>query len=265
MARSREPSPTGLGWPMQARAIVDDPDQSKRVVIMRNGSRLVLVFLMAFAGGLHAQTPAPETWVEGTHYFAISPAQRTQVAPGKVEVLEVFSYGCPACRDFYPTMEKLKATLPTQAELRYLPASWIAAESWPLFQRAYFAAQALGVADQAHGAMFNAIWDSPELAIVERDSNRIKSPAPTLAQVAAFYERTTGIASDKFMQTAKSFGVEARMKSADKAIKDYRAESTPTLIINGKYRTTVRSAGGLDQIVALTTWLVARETASSGN
>jgi protein dithiol oxidoreductase (disulfide-forming) len=85
-------------------------------------------------------------WVAGKHYSVIPQAQRTNVAPGKVEVMEVFSYGCPACNSFRPTMKRLQASLPTNAQLVYLPASWNAAEAWPMFQRAYLTAQSLGVA-----------------------------------------------------------------------------------------------------------------------
>src|SRR5215831_4622931 len=100
------------------------------------------------------------TWVEGQHYFLIKPAQPTNVAPGKVEVVEVFSYGCPACYQFYPTVDKLKAALPKNAEMSFLAASWNVAEDWRTFQRAYLAAQAMGIADKTHDAMFNAIWAS---------------------------------------------------------------------------------------------------------
>ncbi|MCC6203257.1 MAG: thiol:disulfide interchange protein DsbA/DsbL [Gammaproteobacteria bacterium] len=216
--------------------------------------------LLVLTALLPAGPTAAADWVEGRHYFVISPVQPTQVAPGKIEVVEVFSYGCPACNTFYPTMEKIKAALPANAEVRFLPASWIAAESWPLFQRAYLTAEALGVADKAHGAMFQAIWSNGELTIVERGTDRLKQPPPTLEQVAAFYQRTTGVAADKFIQAAKSFAVESRIKNADKLIKAYRVESTPTLVINGKYRVTGRSAGGVDEFVELTRWLVERES-----
>ena len=63
-------------------------------------------------------------WVAGKHYSVIPQAQRTNVAPGKVEVMEVFSYGCPACNSFRPTMKKMQASLPANAQLVYLPASW---------------------------------------------------------------------------------------------------------------------------------------------
>src|SRR5262245_46111308 len=81
------------------------------------------------------------TWVAGKHYSVIPQAQRTSVAPGKVEVMEVFSYGCPACNHFQPTMKKLLVSLPANAQVVYLPASWKANENWPNLQRAYLTAK----------------------------------------------------------------------------------------------------------------------------
>ncbi|HEY4974165.1 MAG TPA: hypothetical protein VII41_11185, partial [Steroidobacteraceae bacterium] len=54
-------------------------------------------------------------WVQGTNYFLIQPALPTAVAPGKVEVTEVFSYACPACNRFYPVVDRLRAALPANA------------------------------------------------------------------------------------------------------------------------------------------------------
>ena len=216
-----------------------------------------LLFVAAsFGVSAHAAT----NWVEGKHYFDIRPAQPVSVPKGQVEVVEVFSYGCPACMAFYPTADKLKAALPKNAKMKYIPASWNAAEQWPLFQRAYLTAQALGVADKTHNAMFNAIWNSDELAVVDRATNRIKKNPPTLEKVAAFYARTAGVDQAQFISTAKSFGIVSQMKNADAVIKLYRAESTPTLIVQGKYRLTAQSAGDADQLIALVKHLVALET-----
>ena len=57
-------------------------------------------------------------------------------------MLEVFSYACPACNAFQLTMERLRRALPANAQLAYLPAAFHAEEDWPMFQRAFFAAQA---------------------------------------------------------------------------------------------------------------------------
>src|SRR6186713_3711425 len=97
-----------------------------------------LLTLTAFMG--LAATAQATDWVAGKHYSVIPQAQRTNVAPGKVEVMEVFSYGCPACNSFLPTMTKLKAALPANAHLVYLPPSWNAAEAWPMLRRAYLTA-----------------------------------------------------------------------------------------------------------------------------
>src|SRR5262245_26351007 len=99
--------------------------------------------LLIFSPVFSAQARAA-AWVEGRHYVLLNPAQRTHVAPGKVEVLEVFSYGCPACNVFQPTMEKLARSLPANAQIALLPASFSEAEAMPMFQRAFLAAQTLG-------------------------------------------------------------------------------------------------------------------------
>src|SRR4029079_8038858 len=106
------------------------------------------------------------TYEAGKHYDVLPQAQRTTAPAGQVEVMEVFSYGCPACDHFQPVMKKLKAALPANAQLVYLPAAWNTAENWPTFQRAYLTAKTLGVSDKAHDQMFSAIWDAGgELAI----------------------------------------------------------------------------------------------------
>src|ERR1700692_2876543 len=82
---------------------------------------------------MSSMTHAATVWTEGEHYFPIVPARSTSVAPGKVEVTEVFSYGCPACNLFVPVMHKLQRALPPNAVLDYLPASFNPREGWPLF------------------------------------------------------------------------------------------------------------------------------------
>src|SRR5687768_18505533 len=118
----------------------------------------LLLSLVALTATLAAPVSQaqPVRWVAGKHYTII-PAQRTQVPAGKVEVLEVFSYGCPACNTFRPVMKDLQSKLPKSAQIAYLPASWNSAENWPVFQRAYITAQQLGVADKAQEGMYDAI------------------------------------------------------------------------------------------------------------
>src|SRR5271155_1086860 len=108
---------------------------------------VLVLSLCASVRGAPAATGTP-TWTEGVNYFLIVPARPTALPAGKVEVTEVFSYACPACNAFQPTMHKLKQSLPANAVIDYLPASFNPSEDWPMFQLAFCTAQTLGVAEQ---------------------------------------------------------------------------------------------------------------------
>jgi thiol:disulfide interchange protein DsbA len=220
--------------------------------------------LLAFTAGATlatawaADASAAEAWTEGKHYFRIP--QPIPPRPGAVTVTEVFSYGCPACNAFLPYMESLEKKLPAGVAAEYVPASWSAAENWPAFQRAYLTAKALGVAKQAHTAMFQAIWGpNGELAIMDPRTGRIRSPLPSIADIARFYERVTKVPAAKFVDASKSFSVETDIKRSESIIRSYLADSTPTIVVNGKFRLQPGTAGGAQQAVDLTLWLAQQE------
>jgi len=199
------------------------------------------------------------TWTEGVQYARITPAQQTTVPTGKVEVLEVFSYGCPACNAFQPTMDKLRHALPANAQLAFLPAAFNPAEDWPMFQRAFLAAQALGIAERTHQAMYDAVWKSGELGIIVPGTNRLKSPLPSIADAASFYARVAGINPQQFLAMANSFGIDSKMRAADAQIVAMHVDSTPTLIVNGKYRVIRDELKNNDELIELVRYLVAKE------
>ncbi len=223
--------------------------------MMRTVPILMAVLLVA-AGAAQAEP----VWTEGAQYFLVDPPQPTSVAGGKVELVEVFSYACPACNHFNPVIDQLKAALPTGVQWRFLPAAWHPEEDWKVFQRAYFAASALGIADRLHDRIYDAVWKSGELATMDAGGMRLKSPLPSLADVARYYEQAAKLKPGAFLDAAHSFSVDAKMREADAQIIAYRADSTPTLIINGKYRLTPVSAGSGEQFIALAKWLVAKES-----
>lgn len=220
--------------------------------------QMIALFTAAalLAAGSAAQAA---TFVAGKHYSVLPQAQRTTVPAGKVEVMEVFSYGCPACNHFRPAMKKLKAALPANAQLTYLPASWNTAENWPTFQRAYLTAQSLGVADKAHDAMFEAIWTTGELAILDK-SQRIKSRLPSIDDIGRFYQRVAGVKSTDFVNASKSFSVDLKMRQADTQILAMQVSGTPTLVVAGKYRINNEAFKSDEEIIEAVRFLVAKET-----
>ena len=201
-----------------------------------------------------------QEWTEGKHYFEIKPAQRPPDAPaGVVEVTEVFSYGCIHCNRTTPLMDKIKKSLPSNARLGYLPASFNSAESWPMFQRVYYTAAALGVLPKMHDAVYSAVWSSNELAVVDADGRRLKSPQPTLEDAAKVFAKRAGIKPEQFLATAKSFAVEANCRRADQLVKHYRVDGTPSLVVNGHYRVNMQAVRSESDLIALLNWLVAKE------
>jgi len=224
--------------------------------MLRSAAATLLICALLMAGS----SAQAATWVAGKHYSVIPQAQRTSVPAGKIEVMEVFSYGCPACNYFQPSIKRLKAALPANAQLVYLPASWNKAEAWPMFQRAYITAQSLGVAEKAHDAMYDAIWNTGELGVTDPTTRRLKSNLPTIEDAARFYQRVTGVKAADFVNASKSFGVDLKMRQADGQIIAMQVSGTPTLVVNGKYRVNNENLTP-EEIVELVKFLVAIESA----
>jgi thiol:disulfide interchange protein DsbA len=222
--------------------------------------RLTACFLALIALVAGGESRAADSWVEGQNYVRLTPEQRTNVAPGKIEVMEVFSYACPACNAFQPTMEGLKHTLPPNAQIVYLPAAFHAEEDWPMFQHAYFAAQALGIADKTHQGIFDAVWKSGELATADPVTHRLKSPQPSLEDAAKVYARLAGVKPADFVATAKSFTVDVKARAADSQIFAMQVPGTPCVVVNGRYRIIMESVPKPDQFIALVRFLVAKES-----
>lgn len=201
-------------------------------------------------------------WVEGKNYFLIQPQQPKVTNTDKVEVTEVFSFGCPACNHAHKLMDKLKASLPAYATMAYLPAGFRPDENWVLYQRAYYAAKALGIADKTYDAMFDATWKTGETATYDLATGRPKPRAqwPTIDDIATFYSHY-GVSAKEFKAVAESFAVNTKIKRADELVKAYGVGGTPTIVIDGKYRFDFSSAGGYAKGIELAQWLVAKEAA----
>ena len=221
-------------------------------------SRFLAVGLLLGAPLVHAQQQAQ--WVEGKHYTEIKPAQRPPDAQqGVVEVTEVFSYACVYCNRALPLMDKIKKGLPSNAHMGYLPASFNTGESWPMFQRVYYTAVALGLMPKMHEAIFSGVWTSNELAVVDAGGQKLRSPQPTIEDAAKFVAKKAGIKPEQFVATAKSFSVDANCRRADQLVKAYKITGTPSIVVNGRYLVNLGSTKSESELIELVNWLVAKE------
>ena len=155
----------------------------------------------------------------------------------------MFSYGCIHCAHFAPIAEKLRESLPKGAVFKLVPAPFSA--EWLPFARAYYAAKKLGVVDRTHLALFNAKFDQ-------------HYPLNSLDDLADFYARN-GVDRAEFMRIANSPEVTAQMNSDLALIQKWGVTGTPTIVVDGKYRSG--EVHSLDELSAMTQWLVKRELA----
>ncbi len=184
---------------------------------------------------------------EGYHYHRISPALPLQVDAGHVEVLELFWYGCPHCYVLEEYLAQWKREKADHVKFVRVPA--VMNRNWVPQARAYFALQEMGEADRVHALFFEAIH------VQGRRLRDMKSISRFLGQ--------HGIDAVSFETAYRSSGVSERIRRSRQLARDAGARSVPTIIVNGKYRTTAGDAGGYDLLLQLMDHLVLQETNSS--
>jgi protein dithiol oxidoreductase (disulfide-forming) len=210
---------------------------------------LALVGAAAFgAAEVSAQQGATPPFEAGKHYTVISPAQPTSTDAGKVEVAEVFMFSCPGCFGFEPHIQRWLGRKADYINFVRIPAPW--QPPAPIHARAYYTAEALGKADEIEGAFFNEIHVNRNLLETE-------------AKLADFFAKH-GVDEATFKSTFNSFAVNAKLKRAEELGRRYRVQSTPTVIVNGKYLTTGSMAGSYEAWFAIIDDLAAREHAAAG-
>ncbi len=187
----------------------------------------------------------PAVYAQGSiegKYELVQPPQATET-PGKIELLDVFWYGCPHCNRLLPKLEAYLKNKPSYLEVRRMPA--IFRSSWEMHARAYYTAKVLGVSEKLHAPIFNAIH------------NEGKSLNTREALRAFFAEN--GVSTDDFDQTFDSFAVTSLMRKSLTMQARYGVRGTPTAIINGKYRTSGSLAGNFDEMIRVIDVLAKRE------
>ncbi len=177
------------------------------------------------------------------HYKLLTPAQPTSVAPGKVEVVEVFWYACGHCYLLEPKLEAWnRSGKPANAELVRLPATWN--NSLKTHARVFYTMELLGKQN------LNAeIWREINLK-----GNRLDTPAA----IETFFT-SRGVSKADFQKAFASFAVDSKIMKAEDLNRRYKITGTPTVIVNGKYVTDVGMAGSEDKLFEVINALVARE------
>ena len=192
-------------------------------------------------------TPEPavnERYKDGTHYRTLPVAQPTSAPPDKVEVVEVFWYGCPHCYTLEPHIQAWKADMPADAQFVRMPATLN--RGWQLHARVFYTAEALGVLEEVHEELFREIHGN---------GNQLN----TEESLVEFFGRY-GVSEEQFMETFNSFAVQTRLRQSDNLVRRYRITGVPAVVVNGKYVTGADMAGGATQLFEVVNFLVEKES-----
>lgn len=207
--------------------------------------RLSLLFvglaLTAACSAKPAEGAAP-TYTEGQQYVATTAAQRLDPKDGKVEVVEVFSYGCIHCAHYEEYAEKLQKELPKGVVFRTVPAAFN--DAWLPYAQVYYAAKKLGVVEKTHAQLFKAIHGD-------------HYPLATLDELADWYVKTAGVDKAKFLAAANSAETRDRILADTKVLQAWGIDGTPTIVVDGKYRSA--QIKDFDELNGVAKYLVDKE------
>lgn len=187
--------------------------------------------------------PTPQ---EGKDYLLID----TPDLPSgdKVQVTEVFGYGCPHCNALQPHLAAWEKKLPSDVQFTYMPAAFGPgpAHCWDEFARGFYAMQAMGIpTEKFHDGVYKAVWAGAGFT----------GDCSVIPKVFSGF----GVDAKTFSATAQSFAITAKVGQAHDQILRWGIDSTPTIIVDGKYRVLEQVDSGPDGMLHTIEWLIAKQ------
>ena len=181
-------------------------------------------------------------YTDGKEYHKLTSPQATS-SPGKIEVVELFWYGCPHCYHLEPFIHQWLENRPEDVSFVRMPA--ILGGTWELLAKAYYTAELLGVLDKIHSELFSEI----------HERNKVIKDESTLRRFFVDH----GASAEAFDKTFNSFAVTVKINNARMMTRRYALSGVPTVIVNGKYSTSVGEAGGNENIISVINYLIEQE------
>lgn len=172
----------------------------------------------------------------------VSPPAPT-ASPGKIEVVEFFSYACPHCHEFEPVLDAWAAKLPADVTLRRVPIAF--RSNWAPLQRLYFALEGM-----------NAVTPALQLKIFDALHNaraRLEDPA-----VAADFVARNGVDRAKFTALYNGFAMQGKLAAANRLGQAYNIDGVPALGVGGRFLTAPSMVGNNQKALAVVDALVAQ-------
>lgn len=196
------------------------------------------MLLLSTLGFNQATLAAPQL---GQEFDAVTQTIPTD-DPKKIEVMEIFWYGCSHCFQMEQPLNAWLKNKPDDVSFKRIPG--IPNASWAPMAQVYFSMEALGIADKLHTKLFHAIHKEKSL-----------NPANQKAALD-WLVANSGMDRSKVEETFNSFTVNTNMKRAAQIFRSSGATGVPSLVIDGKYITSGTMAGGNAQALQVTDYIL---------
>ena len=214
----------------------------------------VLFFVSAITcANATTTTTATTNFVAGKDYQIISTPNNLpanfQLQPGKVQMLEFFNYGCPACDHFEPHLEQWLKTKPANVTFNRIPV--VFEQGWDVYAKAYYVAGALDIESKLTPIIFNAIH--------QQGLNLASESA-----MQAFFVKN-GVNGNEFAGAYNySTAIALQLNQATAMMQSYQVMEIPTVIINGEYKISPSMVGGDDtKMLKIIDYLIAKSQAQT--
>lgn len=205
----------------------------------------LMLFLALMSGVVQAQTGSAGKYQEGLHYTLIGEPPFNYDTP--MELVEAFSYLCTHCNTFEPYINSWAERKPEYVGFRRIPIVF-GRKAWEIYARGYVTAQMMGINAEAHQAMMDAIWKE-------------KSVMRSMNEIADFYSQF-GVSAESFLNTSKSFAVDANMRKDQRLAQEWGIRGTPSMVLNGRYMIAGNEAvASYDVMLDVVDYLIELDTA----
>lgn len=205
--------------------------------------KIILALSLLFASQLTMAQQEP--YREGVHYFKIDQIP-AETDTGIVEVTELFSYACSHCNTFEPYMQSWSKTKADNVVLNRIAVAF-GRKSWEMMARGYITAEMMGIVEESHLAMMDAIW---------KKGKQFRN----LKELANFYSGF-GIEKDSFLANYNSFAADSQLRKSQRDVQLFGITGTPSLVVARKYRVTSnKDVRDFNAMLDVVDYLVEKET-----
>lgn len=203
--------------------------------------KILALYTLTLSTFLMSAVALAEPYKPGVEFDAVAQPIVTDT-PTKIEVMEIFWYGCIHCYQMEAPINAWAKKLPEDVVFKRMPG--LPNPSWAPMAKTFYAMETLGVSEKLHAPLFAAI-------------HKQKTLDPTNEKAAIdWVTKQAGLDRAKVEQAFKSFTINTNLNRAALVFRNSGATGVPSLVIDGRYITSSTMAGGNESALKVADYII---------